>query len=1496
MKLDDFAEKLLDLTLSNRLLNFKESKYSMLSVKTEDSNKLYDMIMDSTRLEFFDIDKFVQSVSEIKDLNEIDIPFHDLKRHLENKVKAKQIIGYKNKISVKQVLKNITSKANESLTEKGINVLYLCFGFFKYKFDDSKKDYLAPIVLVPVKLTNSSKASPYYLELYEEEAIINPAIMYKMELDYKLKLREIDDNEDLSTYLEYASDFVKKLEWEVIDEVSLGLLSFHKLNMYMDLVENEDYIVQNPLVKNILGQRVNKEDLYSKYNVSNEFYNVVDADSSQLEAIKAIKNGESIVLQGPPGTGKSQTITNIIAQSIYDGKKVLFVSEKLAALNVVYDKLKKADLDEFCLALHSNKVNKKEVIAELYDTLNSPKTRVSDEALEEIKEIDALESLLDNYASLLHSKTEIFDMTPYEIFSNYATLDKVNSYDLVFEDVSKIKRNSIAVLMNEYEAYSNTIGYNYKDFCFYGINNFDSSKKKNLEMFNNISDILRGILPLFKELSNFNLNLNSFADLKKALELFNILKDMNHVYQEFFNTTKLENYAKLSLKLRDLVKSMNSSKTMVSKYYNEDIFEPKYLKLYNRYKEEFNGGFRILNKEYRQIKEELGHVSKSGKKYGYRKNLNLLKHAVSYYNSNKEFELENYTFKKIMGNEFNGLDTDFVNISEGLEKLFNLSKEIKWLSDFNVQEEINYVDIINKIQKTLKVEEQVLKLQKLYNPNIVDLKIYDLKDLYKKIIVIISDYDYISVWKDFSKLLNKLNQNNLLFIIDEGIRNEVPTKDIVNLVWKVYYKSAVNYLITNNTGLSTFNKIDHNRIVEDFISGDRLRFDISKGIIKSKLSQQKPNNDIVSAGSPAAIINKEYLKKRKQIAVRKLLNENAHFIQTLKPCFMMSPLSVSTYLESGKIDFDLVVFDEASQIFPQDAIGSIYRAKQLVVVGDSKQMPPSNFFNVVNTDDDSDEESISDFESILDVCSSIFKQYSLKWHYRSQSEDLIAFSNDKFYNNNLVTFPSSKKMMEDFGVEYKFVPNGVFDRKSKTNISEAKVIAQIVLDHFQKYGAERSVGVIAFSQSQQSCIENEVYNLLDKYKINYSDLNEPFFVKNLETVQGDERDTIIFSVGYAKDEKGKFIQNFGPLSKDGGERRLNVAITRAKKNVKLVSSIDYLDIDITRTNQVGTILLSKYLEYAKKHNDVVQKTGDVNDFSIEIKNFLESKGYMVDYKVGNSEMKIDLCIKDPETGDYIFAIETDGPTFKLARNTRDRERLRKEVLEKMGFRYVRIWSTDWYKNTRVAKDDLIKVLETKKDILVSEEREVYNGSIIEIEVEESFDRFIRIDDDKLLSKFKNLDKDFERIFLEYLNIEGPILEDELLKRILRIFDCEKMSNKARGEYELAKAMHIDLKSIVKKDGFISLVGKEIELRIPLENDVPRDIKSISIEEIASGLKKIILTNQTVSKEGLFKSLSKIMGYNRFTENIELRLDSALKYLIDTDFIRVSNDNISILDL
>ena len=809
-----------------------------------------------------------------------------------------------------------------------------------------------------------------------------------------------------------------------------------------------------------------------------------------------------------------------------------------------------------------------------------------------------------------------------------------------------------------------------------------------------------------------------------------------------------------------------------------------------------------------------------------------------------------------------------------------------------------------------KCNNAVELLSKSFDSDIFDIKNSSFEELLSKFKACINEFDKLDNWCRFESLLNKLKSQEITEYIDATIEANVRAEDIISAYQRNFYRQWIDYIQHLTPVLSGFNRVAHDQQVNTFSKEDNTQFAISKVHIRSKLSQNRPSLDYVSPGSAVSVLLREGEKRRKQKSIRKLMDEAGELIQVIKPCFLMSPLSVSTFLNTDSVKFDTVVFDEASQIFPQDAIGAIYRGKQLIVVGDSRQMPPSNFFGSNVELDDGDEETgdITDFESILDLCSTTFAQLRLRWHYRSRYEQLITFSNRHFYDNDLVTFPSSTTDKKWIGVDYYCVEDGIFDHRSRNNRKEAEFIVDLIYKNIEQF-PDRSLGVVAFSVSQQDLIDK----LLSKRRqadpskefFFRRDAEEPFFIKNLETVQGDERDTIIFSVAYAKDSSGRLMHNFGPLNRVGGERRLNVAVTRAKFNVQLVASIHHTDIDLGRTKAEGARLLKNYLDYAENGAIAIEREVNVNsfeqfdsEFELEVCEFLRQNGYDVDTQVGCSNFRIDLGIKRHDTSDYVLAVECDGATYHSSKNARDRDRLRQQILENMGWKFYRIWSTDWFKNTSVEKERLLKAAKEAMNDDVPHEINSNRDEENETSADEVFEETMQ-ENHKTFPEYKQADvyrfsvtDNFQAFVKKVMDIEAPISEERLLKRIPWMFGREKVTKAVKDEYE-KKMFRCERNGIIRRNGFLYSSGmKEFELRVPNGVDDKRDINYICREELGSGMFEIIKQNMSIEKESLYKYLAKLLGINRLTDKVVWKMDDALDAI--KSLVEIDNSIISII--
>ena len=566
-----------------------------------------------------------------------------------------------------------------------------------------------------------------------------------------------------------------------------------------------------------------------------------------------------------------------------------------------------------------------------------------------------------------------------------------------------------------------------------------------------------------------------------------------------------------------------------------------------------------------------------------------------------------------------------------------------------------------------------------------------IKDLPLMLLKLIGEIDLVDEWLSFKRWRTELKRCHLYHCLEELLSNQYSPEEAVDAVCARFYQQLFDHFISHLPNIGDFDGVHHEQIRDKYRALDEWEIKAAAARVREfQLSREdRPRIGwLAPMTSELGILKKETEKKRRHMPLRKLFNAVPGVLQRLKPCIMMSPLSVSTFLQAEALRFDLVIFDEASQVFPWDAIGAIYRGSQLIVAGDDKQLPPTNFFSRTDIESEEEEDDIGDFESILSLCKSVnMPNKRLRWHYRSRREPLIAFSNKHFYDGDLVTFPSVRDAAPD-AVQLIHVQDGLWsDRK---NLPEARRVAELVVEHYRGK-PDKSLGVIAFNTTQQQAIEDAIYELRRSSPVIdvllKEGTHEPLFIKNLENVQGDERDVILLSFGYGKNEAGKFIKNFGPVSKLGGERRLNVAVTRAREAVSLVASVRASDMDLSGGASIGSQLLRAYLEYAEHGVDsmsrtIVETQGECESpFEEEVAAALIRHGLEPIPQVGCGGFRIDLALRHPaHPGLYCLGIECDGATYHSSKTARDRDRIRQSILEGLGWRICRVWSTDWIRN------------------------------------------------------------------------------------------------------------------------------------------------------------------------------------------------------------------------
>ena len=1461
-RLAEISMHLLDLGKRNRLLNYRDKGLKTITCLNKNFDIIFSKITSSTTLNIFNLDPVLAKYNKtIDDTNQTVLQYKSgkVKDVVEGLLKPNDILCYKEGIALNKVLKSLYKDYRESILEKGVNSLYMTFGLVEYK--DKDEVYSAPLLLVPITL--DLEMNNYKIKECDDDVIVNPTLRYLLRTEYKFNLEEYFDKEDtITSYFIRQSAILEKHNMHLVNHISIGIYSFLKMNMFEDLNNNMEIVLKNKNILRLLDEKV----LFQQTNQM-PIYPVVDADSSQIEAIKSACSNESFVLQGPPGSGKSQTITNIIASLIANGKKVLFVSEKQAALNVVYENLKRANLDSFALELHSHKANKKEFIDELYKTACLPKYSIKDDAKNVKDKYNYLISKLDDYRQIIHKPIERLNLSLYDIYSRYLSLPKiqmnyqinnVESYDYLYLD-------NCQKILNQYALVSEKLSYDYHEGPFYGFICSDL----NYIRYNAINDLI--LLKNFFEdkvnvknkiVNHLPIKINSYLDLLKNIDYLEKIVDLNYFMPEYFIKTKRN--ALLNL-LEDYLKSLKYLENSTLKNFIDlNIVKINISEKLNLLRTCSQKTFKFLSFKYHKLKKELKSFMKI-----------KMKDADLIYKLEEAIEYKNYLIKynkakKQLPQEYRPYEYEI--IYKDLIKLEKLDFDLE-LSNSEYQNlKIEFVDILMYFNQNNNLN--LKKYLDKFDSNIIDLINGNLDSNQIRFEQMSKATDLLDLHAQRLEILKKIEGYNLLDFLNKALENKI-SLDKLSIEYEViFWQENIYHLIDNNLILKEFSGLGIDNLIEEFKVLDLKNLETNKAYIISKLSNLRPDDSIM-AGSKFSILVKEYNKVRKQKPIRVLLEEILDLVMDIKPVFLMSPLSVSTYLNSKNDLFDVVIFDEASQVFAWDALGAIYRSKECIIIGDSKQMPPSNFFNS-NLSDDEDSDYENDLESILDKASALFTTRRLNFHYRSRSEELIAFSNQEFYDNKLITIPQAKAHKEGFGIDFYYLNDGIYEPKTRINVKEANYICELVFKHFATT-PERSLGVVAFSNAQAEYIMNVIEDKLEQYpeykKYFNEDLDEPFFVKNLESVQGDERDRIIFSICFGYNQDKKFYQRFGPLNNIGGERRLNVAITRAKYNICVVSSIKAKDIKLENTDSIGVKLLKGYLDYAENIKEPKHSHDNLNDGVVnDIQMYLKSLGFLVQKYVGTSSFKIDLAVMHPVTKEYVVAIMLDGPSYIIG-NCSDANRLQEMLLNRLGWKYYRIFSTLWITQEKLEKDKLANYLnQVFNDNLPKTSNHLIEDSYLDVTEDNFDDSFVKYDMVSLeeIKKLYNT-KTIPQIIKYIVKKEEPIHVDYLLKRICFMYGRTKVTNIVR---ELFNEDLEKLDLINEKNFFMISKIENMSLRI----DSDRTIEQIHISELQDAIYKIVKKSNGITKDGCFKHVVKLLGYNRMSENAINYLDEALVFL------------------
>jgi very-short-patch-repair endonuclease len=1734
-RLARWKTNLLDLSLRNRLLNFKDSKKS-IPLLCSDIAGLEDALAAD---EVFRVRSKpgAWGAADPRDaaLHQEQTGVDALADYLHEEMTQRRLHAAVTERDLSVRLTEIERATRLGLEEGGANTLFLALGFLVWtETATSDIERRAPILLIPMSIERKAVRDGFRIQRIDEESRINITLLQKLKEDFGITIDGLDplpEDEsglDVAKILRTIRDAIKRQpRWKVEDDASLTILTFSRFLMWLDLEANAEELKKNGVVRHLIetsnelfdpdASFPDLENLDDRYSPSATFC-PLHADSSQLRAVYAAAEGRTFVLQGPPGTGKSQTITNLIAHCLTVGKRVLFVAQKRAALDVVHKRLADVGLGPFCLELHSNKTTKESFRAQLREALGVAGTGTSEHWERETSRLAEQRKALNTYAHDLH-QPRAFGKSAYWAISQMIGHDgeKKVSLDLekgtnrtpeeyhhmraairelmevaritgepsrhplkavglkewsygIEEDVLHLIRateDSVQLLQQIIALVMPEMGLPVENLsladlekvqvrCMALVADSDSLMRQVEDLLGTLPSADVGRVPEDPS-SDVVASEDQWVEFQRRIEhwleqarqrhteiLFRVQSlqrfqnGLNRNRYPAFQGIRWETFGWNVQSISDLQNLIDQLMDLLKRWATElqrqmDTYKNRLELITERI---FLPNGVLTTKDWVGLRDRLLDAIRRGKARDEMRKGLLAEYSPqfleldvgqlldSWHNKDSQWLLKRWWNSRAVRKEIGRVclrkpgKADDLKMEKDLECAYQVLQEshrlasedgdaaqffhTKWAAGeaewAGLEEAVAWADQFRRIIDAIPERDHTV-------PSMVEDVSRQINEAGKRIIgdkgkIGGAFVEFLKTFEAFREAQHRLEGTLCLSLpwgdesvpgsfdnVDAVLRNF--TSNLSRLREWTHYQSArtavvhlhlsgvVNDLEQNNVGISEVESLfehsfadwwvrtvlksipslvgfigeRHALKIREFREHDAKIADLTRKETFARIASGMPR--VASAGqrppasSEAGLLQRFSQGGRKTI--RRIFKECPNALARYKPCLLMSPLSVAQFIGADFPKFDMVVFDEASQMPTYDAIGAIARGNQLVVVGDSRQLPPTSFFERQKGNEEYSEDDMpEELESILEEAEAAgIKPLRLDWHYRSRHESLIAFSNRQYYENRLHTFPAALSEHPRLGVRWCEVPDGVYDHgKSRTNLKEAEaVVAEIIRRLLDPQEQSNSLGVVTFSQAQQSLVED----LLDAARGEYPEIephfttvSEPVFVKNLETVQGDERDVILFSICYGPDVSGVIRMNFGPLNNKGGERRLNVAVTRARKQLLVFSRLRPEQIDLSRTQATGVHDLRTFLDYAKRGQvafaeEVARTRGEVESFFEQaVLDELTARGWQVDPQVGCSGYRIDLAVRDPEfPGRYILGVECDGANYHSAKSARDRDRIRQAVLEGLGWQLHRVWSTDWWlqRPKEIAKIEEALELAKQKfraadDLDLSPPANIPPAYVpienaIQQEMNQSFAREAAVVEQKPLNPFPCVVEFLgQSIYRRYetpqtfsgelhdptnahnvcdlvrliVNTEAPLLFDILCSEVASAWGLQRAGSRIRELVRIA-VKHNGLP--VRRSGKREFVWtKELSekpyegFRVPGERDSKtRTAEEICPEEIANTAAQVLALHISMGQDDLTRETASVFGITRLGNKVRSSFEEGIELMKKNGGCRIEGESL-----
>ena len=1359
-------------------------------------------------------------------------------------------------------LRDIMQDARTAREETGVPTLYLALGALIWRDPATPEtERRAPLALLPVALEREGVSQNFKLRGAVGDIAENLSLREMLKVNFGAALPDFDTEAYTPTaWAEAIAPLVaERAHWRVeADALAIGLFSFAKFLMWRDLGPEENPgLADHPMVRALVGGEAlpippvfaDDADVDAEIPVE-RLDHVMDVDGSQALAAEAVRRGGHVVIQGPPGTGKSQTISNIIAQAVLDGRSVLFVAEKLAALEVVKRRLESIGLGAACLELHSEKQSKRAVLDELRATLSLPMPPKPDRDAV-VRRLGSLRGRINRHAAAMRAEVGASGLALHQVIGALVGLRQRGVAAPDFS-VNAAEWDTAAI-----EARRDTI----KLLAGYAADGGAQSPWRGVmaDIGPADADRLLGRLPgWIRAFAAAGAALGAEAGPKAAESALALNPALAAAPAHDATALKHEAWAGDLAPLEALVQALGDlQKAKADPQLLPGALDAAGIAEARATLSEAGGVFDFLSGARRDAKALAARIARDAENP-----LPALDAALAGQAAREALRKGDAMGRAAFGALWQGEASDPAP----------LAAVLAWRKTYGAAA-LTALAHGAKPADTAPLEKALAAFQEMQQATKFDARIaFGVEEAsFTALAARLGDWaaapEALDAWLGWRRAAASASGlEPLLERLADGRVAPEAAEDVFSFA---LHEALLRAAMAQHPELAAFDGAAADRLVEDFRDADRARITLTRA--EAAYAHALRVKEVRDGAPGMAVLRGEMEKKRGHLPVRELLLRASQAVQKAKPIFMMSPLSVAQFLAPPHglkpgLSFDLLVIDEASQVEPVDALGAIARCRQVVVVGDDKQMPPTRFFQRMTgeeggeaAEDTPDVVAARDVESILGLCNARgLPSAMLRWHYRSRHESLIATSNAEFYDNRLFILPSPRARSATLGLSLRRV-EGRFDTGGTgTNAEEARAVAEAVIAHARETPGD-TLGIAAFSIRQRDAILNAVEAARrdnpDTEAFFSAHPDEPFFVKNLENVQGDERDSIMISVGYGRGADGKLAMRFGPLSADGGERRLNVLITRAKKRCIVFSSIGADDIDLARASGRGVATLKSFLAFAtagEASRATAAKT-QAAPLAAAIGKAIEAAGKEAVPRVGMAGLFLDVAAR--ESGNYVLGIEADAGDWAALRCARDRERGRASALEAMGWKLARAWSLSWYGRPEAEAARIAALLGAAPATTASEAA----APVPETGLAEPY-REAAPDVPKTTAIADVPFAILAGILAEIINVESPITAESLAERVRLLWGLEALPTPARDALRQALALARQLHGVTEEQGFLLAEGAAI---------VPRDRRAagahlrraaaVSPREIAAAAEKLLALRPATTEAELAAGIHRLLG-------------------------------------